>query len=348
MQILITFKNILMKAKLYALFLVSIPFASVAQPTVNTAEDYTIGMVVRYKQAANASPGPDGSQTWNFSTLTPLGGSDTLTFSYLAAGSTYAGANMLERSSNKQDHYYNETGNTNHTVALIDSVSAPSTIINTYSNTALGIQRPLTYHLNVTDTFAGNLQYSSFNMPGTGTRNLHVDGYGTLILPGNKTFNDVLRVRTEHTQTNASGPITVNVNVITYAWYDAAHKAPLLRIDSFMLGGTPPVPAVNTPTTSYLIDETYPGNVAEINSGKSITASLAGQTLTVNGELSPATHELMLYNMEGRMLFRAEFPAKGNRQIFNTHADLPQGIYFITLSEKGSLKAPVTLKILKQ
>ena len=337
-----------MKAKLYALLFAAIPFSAVAQPTVNTAEDYTIGMTVRYKQAGNMSPGASGAQTWDFSTLTALGGNDTLTFTYLAAGSTYPGANILERSSNKQDHYYTESGNTNHTVALVDSASAPSPIVLSYSNTALAMQRPLTYHLNVSDTFTGSLKYATYTFNGGGNRNLHVDGYGTLILPGNKTFNDVLRVRTEHVETNMAGPITVNVNVVTYSWFDAAHKAPLLRIDSFMLSGTPPVPTINTPTTSYLIDESYPGNVPDVTQGNSIAVNLTGQTLTLNGNMSSKQHEVVLYNLNGQMLFRSEFVPQGNAHSFTVAGDLPVGIYFVMITEKNSQATPATIKVRKE
>ncbi|WP_276134198.1 hypothetical protein [Polluticoccus soli] len=344
-----------MKQYVYSLLLV-LPLAASAQPVLQVVQDFKVGTSAKYKKCAPVAPGANGAGiTWNFTSLTALGGMDTLNVSYLAAGSTYAGANVLEKTSDSVSHYMNISGNTNQTVAYADSSVAGMNITNVYSNTALAMQRPLSYGLNVTDTFAGNLLFSGYTLPTSGfnTRNIDVTGYGILYVPG-ATYNDVLKVRVEHKQTSSiatPGPILVNLTIVSYMWFDAMHKSPLLRIDSMLVNGSPapPVPNMARNSTSYLLSETYPQNIDNVyGSNISFNAYIKGTSLTLEANLSQnKTYNIAVTNLAGQTVFNAEFMPTSPLNQFDTGHDLPPAMYLITVQEKGNMLSAGTIKIIK-
>jgi hypothetical protein len=62
----------------------------------------------------------------------------------------------------------------------------------------------------------------------TGYYTVEADGYGTLILPKNSVFENVLRVKTSKSYDNKMAKSVQHVNIVTYRWYNAIHRYPLL------------------------------------------------------------------------------------------------------------------------
>jgi len=62
----------------------------------------------------------------------------------------------------------------------------------------------------------------------TGSYTVEADGYGTLILPKNSVFENVLRVKTSKSYDNQMFNSVQHVNIVTYRWYNAIHRYPLL------------------------------------------------------------------------------------------------------------------------
>jgi hypothetical protein len=62
----------------------------------------------------------------------------------------------------------------------------------------------------------------------TGNYTVEADGYGALILPNNTIFEDVLRVKTIKTYDNQLSNLNQHVSIVTYRWYNAVHRYPLL------------------------------------------------------------------------------------------------------------------------
>lgn len=344
-----------MKQYVYSLLL-SLPLAASAQPVLQVVQDFKVGTSAKYIKCTPVSPGANGAGiTWNFTSLTSLGGMDTLSVSYLAAGSTYAGANILEKTSDSVSHYMTISGNTNYTVAYADSSVAGMNLTNVYTNTALAMQRPLTFGLNVSDTFAGNLLFPPYTLPTSGfnTRNINVTGYGTLYVPG-ATYSDVLKVRVEHLQTSSiasPAPILVNLTIVSYMWFDALHKSPLLRMDSMMVNGSPspPVPSTTQANTYYLLNETYPQNVDNVyGSDISFNAYIRGASLTLEGSLQQhKAYNIAVTNLAGQTVFAAEFKPTSSLYQFDIGHDLPTGMYLVTVQEKENMMNAGTIKIIK-
>ncbi|MCD6062955.1 MAG: hypothetical protein K0R82_866 [Flavipsychrobacter sp.] len=341
-----------MKQYVYSLLLV-LPLAATAQPVLQVVQDYKVGTTIKYRKCSPVAPGANGAGiNWNFTSLTALGGMDTLTVSYLAAGSAHAGANILEKTSDSVSHYMTISGTTNHTVAYADSSAAGMNASSVFTNTALSMQRPLSFGMNVTDTFSSTLMLLSFTLANSGinTRNISVTGHGTLDLP-NGSYNDVLKVRVEHKQTNTFVPYLVNLNMVSYMWFDAQHKAPLLQIDSIMVSGSPspPVPNTTRNNTSYLIKETYPQNVNNVyGSQLDFNAFINGSSLTLEASL-PANRDyrLSVTNLAGQTVYQAGFRSTTKLQQFNLGNDLPSGMYLITVHEKENISNTGTIKIVK-
>ncbi|MFI5222431.1 MAG: hypothetical protein ACHQK8_08905, partial [Bacteroidia bacterium] len=69
-----------MKKQFSILILAILPAFLCAQPTINNAENFTIGTVLTFQQcnSTGVSAGNSGaSQTWDFTTLTSLGTTST-------------------------------------------------------------------------------------------------------------------------------------------------------------------------------------------------------------------------------------------------------------------------------
>lgn len=92
------------------------------------------------------------------------------------------------------------------------------------------IAYPMSYGQSYTTTFSGKQLFDGNKVCDlSGSAVIAADAYGTLTLPNNKTYSDVLRIKTEKTYTNAFENSSQNKVVITtYRWYNSAHRYPLL------------------------------------------------------------------------------------------------------------------------
>ncbi|WP_276134197.1 hypothetical protein [Polluticoccus soli] len=320
-----------MKKQIYTAAASLFTLSAMAQPTLNKVEDYTAGTKIKALNCQAIAAGTAGAnQTWNFSALT---GTDTTTFTYLAnpASSPFPAANLVEKSSDSTYRFFNKTAAATYTVGITDSSSTSDNAMISYSNTALAMQRPLTYNATASDSFAHTITNGMFTIYGKGEVQMKVDGYGTLVLP-NGTYNNVLRVRMETNQKDSigiPGNLTFITQLVSYAWYDNAHKAPLLRIDSNDVSGSADV------AVSYLLKEDYPVGIASI-SAKNIEfyAFFNGNMLDVNGAFeSGKPYDLNVLDLAGRSIHAETFIASGAEKHLTLQNDAPAGIYIISVRQ---------------
>lgn len=201
--------------------LASLPAGVFAQPIIENAESFTIGMVLKYQAYDDPSgivPGPAGpDQVWDFSTLIPL--PDTVTAWIVSPathplGAQFPTANLLEVHSNGKLIFVNQTAGESFLVGYEDTTDPYPP--QRYTDPMLLIKRPITYGMTVTDTFA--LEY----VPGVGIVTVSGDAYGTLILP-NRTYTNVLRVKLSGTHPY----FTFNA----YVWFDSVHRGAVLKLE---------------------------------------------------------------------------------------------------------------------
>jgi Secretion system C-terminal sorting domain len=82
----------------------------------------------------------------------------------------------------------------------------------------------------------GEFEGSNLNSPGVtqkGTYQITVDAFGKLLLPGNITFDDVVRLKSVRTEISGNS----NNSVIAYRWYTTNVRYPLLTIIKSETGG---------------------------------------------------------------------------------------------------------------
>jgi len=88
---------------------------------------------------------------------------------------------------------------------------------------------PFTYGNSFSGTFSGKTFYSGIEGGEiVGNYSVEADAFGTLILTGNTTYENTLRIRTEKNYTNSFNNRSEEVNIITYRWYTESHRYPVL------------------------------------------------------------------------------------------------------------------------
>ncbi len=93
---------------------------------------------------------------------------------------------------------------------------------------------PFSYGDQFYGTFSGNTYYSrKIGGEMMGTYTVEADAYGTLHLPGNTVYDNTLRVRTEKNYTHTINSTSQEVRIITYRWYNEAHRYPLLVLTEY-------------------------------------------------------------------------------------------------------------------
>lgn len=108
------------------------------------------------------------------------------------------------------------------------------------------MQFPFSYSGNFSGTFSGVTYYSGVEQ-GTisGTYSVEADAFGTLNLPGNTVYENVLRIRTEKSYYGTLNSGSQNVDIVTYRWYSEQYRYPILVLTEYT------VKSGDTETTKY-------------------------------------------------------------------------------------------------
>jgi hypothetical protein len=99
--------------------------------------------------------------------------------------------------------------------------------ITIYDKPFVKIKYPFTYGDDVYGTYSGIEESPNASVPVSGTYEISGDAYGTLILPGNITIDNVLRVKQTRTIKYENGRV---ITEITYRWYSYDVRYPLFVI----------------------------------------------------------------------------------------------------------------------
>ena len=93
---------------------------------------------------------------------------------------------------------------------------------------------PFAYGDIFTGVFTGATYYSGVKAGDVnGNYVVEADAYGKLILPGNTVYENTLRVRTEKKYTTALNRGLEEVDIVTYRWYNATFRYPLLVLTQY-------------------------------------------------------------------------------------------------------------------
>jgi len=225
-----------------------------AQPTLSADNFPAIGDNFERSVAdpTGFDPGPSGpAVTWDFSGLSLTGGGNT--GNYVEVGTTpngdsFSSANVAhDLGGNNYDYY-----TTSATQTEWSGVDNAGTVI-TYDDNAIEMVYPFTYGDAFVDT--AHRSYDAGVIVGSRiTRSVSADGYGTLILPGGITYDNVLRVRTDEAfRDTTDNPAAYLYRETTiYQWFTADEAYPILsyEVGTFDNSGTPG--SINTLDYKYV------------------------------------------------------------------------------------------------
>jgi hypothetical protein len=103
-----------------------------------------------------------------------------------------------------------------------------------YDKPFVKMKYPFAFGDQFSGTFSGNSLNSGVNISTIkGQYAVEADAWGTLILPEGVVYENTLRVRTEKSYTNSSSSREQQLEIITYRWYNEAHRYPLLVLTSY-------------------------------------------------------------------------------------------------------------------
>lgn len=176
--------------------------------------------------AENMNEGPAGKRIlWDFSALKPSG--TNLTSHMLSSQSVDPSQQIASSNTVIQEFGNNFFFNVNNSGIEQYGTMACNTVTK-YDKPFVKMKYPFTYGSNVSGSYSGTQISGAVKSSVKGTYELSGDAYGTLILPGNVTYDNVLRVKQTRTvQYEGSTSLTKE---ITYRWYAAGVRYPILVV----------------------------------------------------------------------------------------------------------------------
>ena len=312
------------------------PLALLAQPTLTaTGINPVVGDVLVTHNTQYVSPGSGGAnQTWNLA----LTSSGSATSTGVTPSSTPYAANFPTASVafGSGSYVYYKTSAAAYQMNGI--VNGSGTVIS-YSDLEDLLRFPTTYNSTYTDTWAAQFVQATYTYYRTGTTTVTADGYGTLTTPAG-TFTNVMRVhfvQVYQDSTNImSTPYVINYNNDQYMWYlDGNHN---------------PIASVYNLTTSAgaFTGGQYLQNVVsgteEYNAVSAINLfpNPANEHVTLAYNLANTSDvNVKIVSMNGQQVAEMEKQQVEGEVVMQVSvADLPDGVYFATITAEGNL--PVT------
>lgn len=232
----------------------------------------------------------------------------------------------------------------------------------TYSKPFVKMRYPFAFKNSFTGQFEGEYTYNDRVIAKhNGTYTVTADGRGTLLLPANRELQNVIRVKEVKNYDQVQNGNTANIETITYRWYVAHHRFPVLVLinsnvtynggkhtsnstmaayNSEVINLVAPEPTVresNEPTVEAITNLTlYPNPTQDRVSIRFMLAE-AGNTqvgvYNINGQLIKQVHDGML--SAGAAQF--DFSAKAN--------GMSAGVYIVRISSNGK---EISAKLIKE
>ena len=231
--------------------------------------------------------------------------------------------------------YYKSVQNPSQTELL----GAWSTsLILTFTNSAIVAGYPVNYGYHLVDPVSGSYKYNTTNGPCNGSIEVTADGTGTLNLPGNITFTNVLRLKTVQTVTLASGIFPVgSYQQVTYNYYSANQKFPIInfRYTTYqLLIGTPTITAYGYGMDDYF---TIVGlNQNALEKGCEVYPTPFHDVLSIPLACAQVVSKYRFYTITGAKI------AESCDLNQNLLQNLPEGLLFIELEgPAGTLRKKI-------
>lgn len=323
--------------------LLLIAFTAKAQYTITGTSNLVIGDVEKTWSADTITPNglyPIGgtNQIWNFSgiTISPTTAATSATYVAVSAapnGSLFSAANLAKTSDNLN---YEMSSETSASIINYGSTNSTLTILN--QDPLLYANLPFTYGSLCNDTYSASYVANSIPVARTGTVSTSGDGTGTLNMPGNKNYSNVLRIKIDIKQVDNYGPAgSQTITMKAYMYLGAVSKFPILSINNYT--GT---------ITSGTTGSSFFGKNVEV--GDMIFAGIKENQNPINFNISPnpssnkeitlnfapnksEKFDLNIYNSLGQLVKNIDLGNDiiGERQEKINLSELNSGLYYIKL-----------------
>lgn len=208
------------------------------------------------------------------------------------------------------------------------------------------INYPSTLGASLTDNFTGtftNAQYASGGSSCSGTITSEIDARGTLILPGNNTYTNVLRHKVTETTTTSitvffnTQPVTVNR--VQYDYYDLSISTLALFSHIDISYNTTGVFTIDDQITLVLssVAPGTPVSTASLNEQKQLSLIKAfpnpvKNSFELKGDIVGSS-ELHIIDPNGREIMSYQDVNTG--EVINV-SDLLPGVYYVRVLNKGN------------
>jgi hypothetical protein len=210
---------------------------SYSQPTITSAGTVPrVGDVYVLTETDYTAPGSAGAnQNWDFSALPSV---TNKTVQYQTPSSTPHGASHTTSNlalNDDPDYYYMQSTSSALTVTGVFTSIISENV--TFQNPQDLMRFPATYNMTYVDTFKAVFSFGGNPGKRTGTATVLVDGYGSLMLPG-QTYTDVVRVKTTENSVDSiefSTGFWTQVNqtaTVRYEFFKEGINMQLLRIET--------------------------------------------------------------------------------------------------------------------
>jgi hypothetical protein len=213
-------------------------------------------------------------------------------------------------------------------------VYSPSLIV-TFTNSAIVATYPVNLGYSFSDPVTGTFKYITSTSTTTGVCNGNLkvvaDGVGTLKLPNNVQFQNVLRLRSVETLTMTTGFITAGtINQSVFSYYVPGIKYPIITAQYQkyqLLVGTPTITAMAYGNFNYF---TVAGlNETEMGQQPEIYPNPFHDKLFLRGDATLGQHEFKLHNLQGQLLAHAS--SLEDLAV----SEFPSGIYLLEIKNKS-------------
>ncbi len=267
---------------------------------------------------------------WNFSLAVPAN-NNTMTNTYSAPstythGGLYPGATVVQNLDSRMYNYY-QSGSSPAQAEML-GIYMP-TLSLTFTNTALVIQYPASFGLNINDPVSGTFTTALGSGQFNGTSTTMADGTGTVVLPDGFTFTDVIRIRTEQNLTLSLGMFSGTLRQVVYNFYSESMKFPVINVSyvTVSVAGSPTVMAgmyrnaASFNTTGIAANTLSDTDVRVFpNPACNILSVEAGKA--VKGQIS-------VYDLDGSLVLRSENGLTGKKDL--DVSGLAAGMYVLKI-----------------
>lgn len=280
---------------------------------------------------------------WNFNAFTINSGTAASVYTTAASvpsSSLFPNATLAELASSGDITYW-KSATTPTTQFELHGIYNPLGLeFNFSSNPLIAAVWPVSFGDNMTNVASGTV--SAFSQTGTVNSTLTVNGAGsgTVVVPGNVTYTNVLQIKTTQTLNALVGTfptsISINVQSTNYTYYNGSQKYPLVEVNYEKTTQTSAAgPTVSTTAKIYLNSNIVTTGINEMNFDANFTMypNPAKDIISVNlSNSNNAKGKVEIYNELGKVVRLVEL---GNDTSIKTTipvTDLKAGVYFVKIN----------------